>query len=68
MINGVDATPINDRNSYGSHDGPVLTDMWCGGETFIRNDWLDMLIRSVIYDPLDVKYAMLDDNHREIFI
>ena len=37
----------------------LLTDMWCGGETLIRNDWPDMLIGSVSYDPLDVKYAML---------
>ena len=67
VTNGVDATPMNDRNSYGSHDGPVLTDMWCGGEILIRNDWPDMLIGSVNYDPLDVKYAMLADNHGKVF-
>ena len=35
VTNGADATPMNDRNSHGSHNGPVLTDMWCGGETSI---------------------------------
>ena len=28
-VTNVVATPMNDSNSYGSHDGPVLTDMWC---------------------------------------
>ena len=31
VMNGVDVAPMNDRNSYCSHDGPVLTDMWCVG-------------------------------------
>ena len=65
MTNGADATPMNDRNSYDSHNGPVLTDMWFRGETSIRNDWLAMLIRSVSCDPLDVRYAMLADDHRK---
>ena len=63
MTNGADATPMNDRNSYVSHNGPVLTDMWCQGETSIRNDWPAMLIRSVSCDPLYVWYAMLADDH-----
>ena len=66
MTNGADATPMNDRNSYDSHNGPVLTDMWCRGETSIRNDWPAMLIRSVSCDPLDVRYAMLADDHRKV--
>ena len=33
----------------------------------IRNDWPDMLIGSVSCDPLDVKEAMLDDDHGEVF-
>ena len=67
MTNRADATPMNDRNSYDSHNGPVLTDMWFRGETSIRNDWPAMLIRSVSCDPLDVRYAMLADDHRKVF-
>ena len=55
-----------DRYSYDSHNGPVLTDMWCRGETSIRNDWPAILIRSVSCDPLDVRYAMLADDHRKV--
>ena len=66
-MNGVDATPMIGRDSYGSHDDPVSPDMWCRGETLIRNDWPDMLIGSVCYDPTDVKYAMFAANHREVF-
>ena len=40
--------------------------MWCRGETSIRNDWPAMLIRSVSCDPLDVRYAMLADDHRKV--
>ena len=29
VTNGVDATPMIDRDSYDSHDDPVLPDMWC---------------------------------------
>ena len=67
MTNGADATRMNDINSYDSHNCPVLTDMWCRGETSIRNDWPAMLIRSVSCDPLDVRYAMLADDHRKVF-
>ena len=31
-----------------------------------RNDWPDMLSGSVCYDPTDVKFAMLADNHGEV--
>ena len=32
----------------------------------IRNDWPAILIRSVSCDPLDVRYAMLADDHRKV--
>ena len=51
---------------FDDHDDPVSPDMWRVGETLIRNDWPDMLIGPVCYDPTDVKYAMFTDNHGEV--
>ena len=42
MTNGADATPMNDRNSYDSHNGPVLTDI-CGVEGRLRSGMIGLL-------------------------